>query len=105
MTTDQNQPVGEDTPTFTEALEELEQILQRIEGEETDIDALAAELKRAAELLDLARNKLRRAEVEVTQIVESLDGAEGETEGLEEREGEEDEPLDEADGEQDDIPF
>lgn len=99
----------EETPTFTEALEELEEILQRIEGEEIDIDALAAELKRAAELLDLARGKLRRAEVEVTQIVQSLDTAEDETEDIEAEEEEDggdgpDASGDSGDG-QDDIPF
>ena len=58
---------------FGEAVSELEEILQRIESEEIDIDELAAELKKAAELLELCRSKIRKAEVEVTQIVQSLD--------------------------------
>lgn len=58
---------------FGAALEELEEILQRIEGEEIDIDDLAAELRRTAELLDLCRGKLRKAELEVSQIVQSLE--------------------------------
>lgn len=58
---------------FSAALAELEEILRRIESEETDIDQLAAELKRAAELLEIARGKIRRAEVEVTQIVQRLE--------------------------------
>ena len=100
----------EDTPSFNQALEELEEILQRIEGEETDIDALATELKRAAELLDLARSKLRKAEVEVTQIVEGLDG--GTETGDDEPEDLDDEPGEEPDAHSadesdfdDDIPF
>jgi len=93
----------ETTPTFTEALEELEQILRRIEGEETDIDALAGELKRATELLELARGKLRKAEVEVTQIVQSLDEEEPEDGDGEEYAEEEDEDLEPED--KDDIPF
>jgi exodeoxyribonuclease VII small subunit len=60
-------------PSFGAALEELEGILRRIESEEVDIDRLAVELKRAAELLELCRGKIRRAEVEVTQIVQTLD--------------------------------
>lgn len=60
-------------PTFTESIQELEAILSRIEGEETDIDQLADELRRAQELLELCRGKIRRAEVEVSQIVQSLD--------------------------------
>ena len=59
--------------SFREAMEELEGILERIEGEEVDIDRLAEELRRAAQLLDLCRGKIRKAEVEVTQIVQSLE--------------------------------
>jgi exodeoxyribonuclease VII small subunit len=70
----------EDQPalSFRDAMEELEGILERIEGEEIDIDRLAEELRRAAQLLDLCRGKIRKAEVEVTQIVQSLEQGEGE---------------------------
>lgn len=69
-----------DAPSFREAMDELEGILERIEGEEIDIDRLAAELRRAAQLLDLCRGKIRKAEVEVTQIVQSLEEDEGDGE-------------------------
>lgn len=59
-------------PSFAAALQELEAILERIEGEEIDIDRLAEELRRAAELIELLRGKIRKAEVEVTQIVQRL---------------------------------
>lgn len=68
-----------DAPSFREAMDELEGILERIEGEEIDIDRLAEELRRAAQLLDLCRGKIRKAEVEVTQIVQSLEENEGES--------------------------
>lgn len=58
---------------FGEAIEELEGILHRVEAEETDIDDLADELKKAAELLEICRGKIRKAELEVTQIVQALD--------------------------------
>ena len=58
---------------FSAAMQELEAILARIESEEVDIDRLAAELGRAAELLELCRGRIRQAEVEVTQIVQSLE--------------------------------
>lgn len=61
---------------FGEALEELEAILRRVEEEEIDIDSLADELKRAAELLEVCRGKIKKAEVEVTQIVQSLEDEE-----------------------------
>ena len=64
--------------SFREAMEELEGILERIEGEEIDIDRLAEELRRAAQLLEVCRGKIRKAEVEVTQIVQNLEqGEEG----------------------------
>jgi len=69
------QETGE-TLSFRSAMDELEGILERIEGEEIDIDRLAEELRRAAVLLDLCRGKIRKAEVEVTQIVQNLEGPE-----------------------------
>ena len=62
-------------PGFTSALQELEAILARIDAEEVDIDELAAELRRAAELLELCRSKIRAADLEVTQIVQQLEEA------------------------------
>ncbi|GMU67527.1 MAG: hypothetical protein AMXMBFR36_38010 [Acidobacteriota bacterium] len=59
--------------SFTEAMRELEAILARIEGEEVDLDRLATELGRAAELLELCRGKIRKAELEVAQIVQRLE--------------------------------
>ena len=81
MSEQQRPAVGEDRDAataaaddtgFAEAMAELEAILGRIETEETDIDALATELRRAAQLLELCRAKIRKAEVEVTQIVQQL---------------------------------
>jgi exodeoxyribonuclease VII small subunit len=59
--------------SFSEALDELEGILRRVESEEVDIDRLAAELQRASVLLEICRGKIRKAEVEVTQIVQRLE--------------------------------
>ena len=58
---------------FGEAMAELEAILRRVEEEEIDIDSLAEELRRAAELLEVCRSKIKKAELEVTQIVQSLE--------------------------------
>lgn len=71
---------------FGEAMAELEEILRRIEGEEVDIDELAEELRKASQLLELCRGKIRKAELEVSQIVQSIDGgADGENASEEER--------------------
>ena len=58
---------------FGEAMAELEAILRRVEEEEIDIDSLAEELQRAAELLEVCRGKIKKAEIEVTQIVQNLE--------------------------------
>lgn len=89
---------------FSDAMAELESILERIEGEEIDIDRLAEELGRAAELLETCRGKIRRAEVEVTQIVQSLEESETGDDDAEESGNGEDLDWDEEDGD-DDIPF
>jgi len=58
---------------FSQAMAELENVLRRIEGDEIDIDQLGRELGQAAKLLEICRKKIRRAEVEVQQIVESIE--------------------------------
>lgn len=69
-----NEEENQDTElSFGSAIAELEEILQRIEAEETDIDELAGQLKRAAGLLDLCRGKIHKAETEVHQIVADLE--------------------------------
>ncbi|MDX1382310.1 MAG: exodeoxyribonuclease VII small subunit [Thermoanaerobaculia bacterium] len=68
-----SEPVEE--VSFKEALTELEQILERVEGDDVDLDRLAAELARAAELLEICRGKIRKAEVEVDHIVSKLDSS------------------------------
>ncbi|MEC9396011.1 MAG: exodeoxyribonuclease VII small subunit, partial [Myxococcota bacterium] len=55
------------------ALNELEQILDQIEGGEVDLDDLGAKVERAAALIQLCRGKIERAEVQVRRIIESLD--------------------------------
>lgn len=63
--------------SFSEAITELEKILSGIEDESIDIDTLADELQRATQLLESARGKLRRAELEVRQVVERMQADDG----------------------------
>lgn len=60
-------------PTFGQALAELETILRRVESDETDLDQLAGELERASALLEICRAKVRKADLEVGQIVKKLE--------------------------------
>ena len=50
--------------SYSEAVAEIEQILARLKSEQTDVDKLSAEVKRATELI--AQCKARLTEVEST---------------------------------------
>ena len=54
---------------YRESIDEIEAILAKIEGGETDIDDLTAEIKRAAKLLQDCKEKLFRTEQEVEKIM------------------------------------
>ena len=56
---------------YRKLIEEVETILAKIENGETDIDDLAAEIKRAAKLLQDCKEKLFRTEQEVEKIMKS----------------------------------
>lgn len=68
--------------SFDQAIGEVEEIVARLENEETDVDDLAAEVKRAVELIATCRERLHGTDQEVRQLVEKLQeqaaaGAEG----------------------------
>lgn len=56
-------------PTYTEAVAEIERILARFRNEEMDVDSLAAEVRRATELIASCKERLRRTEEEVNKIL------------------------------------
>lgn len=54
---------------YNEAIREVEAILEKLNNEELDVDKLAEEVKRAAELIGLCKEKLRKAEEEVAKVI------------------------------------
>jgi exodeoxyribonuclease VII small subunit len=58
--------------SFGEAVDEVEQILERLERDEIDIDDLGREVKRAVELIQVCREKLARTDREVRELVSDL---------------------------------
>jgi exodeoxyribonuclease VII small subunit len=62
-----------DEPGYGEALVELEAILADLEHDHVDVDALAAKVKRAAELIELCRRRIQSARIEVTRVVGALE--------------------------------
>lgn len=57
--------------TYGEATAQIEKILARLRSEEMDVDTLAAEVKRATELIASCKERLRKAEEEVNKILEA----------------------------------
>jgi len=60
-------------PGYAEAYDELQKILADLEGGEIDVDDLSAKVKRAAELIEFCRKRLKDTEVEVKKVVERFE--------------------------------
>lgn len=84
MTAPINQPSGPSTaaPTgaaasgaigYADALAELDDILDELDGDEVDVDVLGARVRRASELLRLCRERIAGARFEVEQVVGELE--------------------------------
>jgi exodeoxyribonuclease VII small subunit len=63
----------ETTLTYETAFAELQQIESEIMDETVTIDELAGKVKRAAELINFCRTRLRATEEEVNAIVKEMD--------------------------------
>jgi len=59
--------------TYTEAFTELESILEQIEGDDLDVDNLASQVKRAAELIKFCKGKLRDTEEDIRKVIDEMD--------------------------------
>lgn len=59
--------------TYNEAIQELQQILDRIESGDLDVDILTQEIKKASVLIKYCKNKLYKADEEIKKVLDSLD--------------------------------
>ena len=57
---------------YSEAIEELETILEEIEDDEVDLDELTAKVERASELYRVCKEKIDDAEMQVKEIIDEL---------------------------------
>lgn len=55
---------------YNEAVKEIELILQHLEEEELDVDQLADKVKKATELIQFCKDKLKNTEEEVNKILD-----------------------------------
>jgi exodeoxyribonuclease VII small subunit len=63
--------------TYQEAIDEIEEILAKIEKEELDIDELTEKVKRVSFLLKTCREKLKQTNEEVEKILGEMDEPQG----------------------------
>lgn len=59
--------------SYSEAFEELQQIVNEIEGGEISVDQLSEKVKRAAGLINICRNKLQATELDVEKVLKELE--------------------------------
>lgn len=58
--------------SYTEAVDELEKILNSLRGDSCDVDTLAERTRRAAVLLKECRSRLTRTEEELARVLDEL---------------------------------
>jgi exodeoxyribonuclease VII small subunit len=58
---------------YTEAFEELQQIVADIEDGEITVDELSIKVKRASELIKICKSKLTSTEEDVNEILKELE--------------------------------
>lgn len=55
---------------YEEAIRQLEKIVDKMESGELDIDSMAAQLKKAQELVKLCKDKLKRTDADIQKLLE-----------------------------------
>lgn len=63
-----------DSPTYSEAFDELQQIVSEIEEGQISVDELSEKVKRAAMLINICKSKLSSTEEDVNKILKDLEG-------------------------------
>ncbi len=59
--------------SYNEAMTEIEDILEKIENEELDVDDLAEKVKRVSVLLKICKDKLQKTNDEVEKILKEME--------------------------------
>ena len=59
--------------SYVDAINEIEEILERIEDNELDVDELSDKVKRVSALLKVCKSKLQKTELEVENILKEIE--------------------------------
>ena len=62
-----------ENPTYTEAFEELQQIVTEIESGQITVDELSEKVKRATELIKVCNHKLTTTEADINMILKDIE--------------------------------
>ena len=62
-----------EVPNYTEAFEELQEIVTEIERGEISVDELSEKVKRATELIRICKTKLKTTEEDVSRLLKDLE--------------------------------
>ena len=63
---------NDDTIGYAQALEELKSILEELENNEVDVDKLATNVQRASQLIELCRERIGNAKLQIEEVVKGL---------------------------------
>jgi exodeoxyribonuclease VII small subunit len=58
--------------SYKEAILEIEEIINKLENEEIELDMLSENVKRASELIQNCKSKLKTSEEEIEKIISSI---------------------------------
>ncbi|MEN8202575.1 MAG: exodeoxyribonuclease VII small subunit [Bacteroidota bacterium] len=59
--------------SYEASIKEIEEILEKIENGNLDVDELAGKVKRVTELLKICRDRLHKTEAQIDKILDSSD--------------------------------
>ncbi len=65
--------MAEKSITYTEAFDELQEIVKKMENADISVDELTKNIERASFLIQVCRDKLTKTEAEVNKIIEKND--------------------------------
>jgi exodeoxyribonuclease VII small subunit len=61
-----------ENPSYTEAFEQLQQIVKQMEDADISVDDLADNIKKATKLIKICKDKLTKTEEEVNKTIAEL---------------------------------
>ena len=58
---------------YNKSIKKLEEIIDKIENEEIDVDELSVSVKEAVTLIETCKQKIEKAEMEVKKVVDGFE--------------------------------